>query len=150
MSPEMGEDFSAVSSQLNGMRDEDRDDPFDDFFQEIERMMNEMMGANAEFQFQHDSGREEQDRTRDIHLDVHESEETLRVVADIPGISKSDIDLKCDGTTLYISASAESRDYSERVELPARVDEHSADATYNNGVLEVTFDRTGDSTDIDI
>jgi HSP20 family protein len=132
------------------MRDDDRDDPFDDFFQEIERMMNEMMGANAEFQFQHDSGREEQDRARDVHLDIHESDETLRVVADVPGISKSDIDLKCDGTTLYVSASAEGRDYRERVELPSRVDEHSADATYNNGVLEVTFDCVSDSTDIDI
>ena len=30
------------------------------------------------------------------------------------------------------------------------VDEHSAEATYNNGVLEVTFDRAEDSADIDV
>jgi HSP20 family protein len=150
MFAETGEGFSAVSLQRKGMRDDDRDDPFDDFFQEIERMMNEMMGANAEFHFQHNDGRGEPDQGRSVHLDVHETDDTLRVVADVPGVSKSDIDLKCDGTTLYITAAAEGRDYRERVDLPARVDEHSADATYNNGVLEVSFDRADDSTDIDI
>ncbi len=132
------------------MRDDDRDDPFDDFFQEIERMMNEMMGGNAEFHFEHNSGRGEPDQGHDVHLDVHETDEEVRVVADVPGIAKSDIDLKCDGTTLYIDASSGDRDYRERVDLPARVDEHSADATYNNGVLEVSFDRVSESTDIDI
>jgi HSP20 family protein len=131
------------------MRDDDRDDPFDDFFQEIERMMNDMMDGNAEFHFQHNGGKEP-DSGRQVHLDVHETDEAVRVVADIPGISKSDIDLKCDGTTLYIDASADGRDYRERVDLPTRVDEHSADATYNNGVLEVSFDRASDSTNIDI
>ncbi|MFC7131703.1 MULTISPECIES: Hsp20/alpha crystallin family protein [Salinibaculum] len=130
------------------MRD-DRDDPFDDFFDEIERMMNEMMGTNAEFRFEH--GRSgTPDGGHDVHLDVHETDETVRVVADVPGISKDDIDLKCDGTTLYVSAGSGDRDYRERVDLPTRVDEHSADATYNNGVLEVSFERGDDSTDIDI
>ena len=149
MFAEAGEGFSAMSLQQVSMRDDDRDDPFDDFFQEIERMMNEMMGGNAEFHFEHNSGNDP-DPSRDVHLDVHETDDELRVVADVPGISKSDIDLKCDGTTLYITASADGRDYRERVDLPARVDEHSADATYNNGVLEVTFDRADNSTDIDI
>ncbi|PSQ57341.1 MAG: Hsp20/alpha crystallin family protein [Halobacteriales archaeon SW_9_67_25] len=134
------------------MRDDDREDPFDEFFEEIERMMNDMMGGNAEFRFERASGGggdAAADRSA-VHYDIHETDETVRVVADVPGVEKSDIDLKCDGTTLSLRAGSDGRDYSERVELPARVDEHSADATYNNGVLEVAFDRADDSTSIDI
>jgi len=133
------------------MRDDDRDDPFDEFFQEIERMMNEMMGANAEFQFEHHSRSGENRGNRsDFHYDIHDTDETVRVVADLPGIAKSDIDLKCDGTSLSIRATGAEREYSGGIDLPARVDEHSADASYNNGVLEVSFDRAEDSTSIDI
>ena len=131
------------------MRDDDRDDPFDDFFDEIERMMNEMMGGNAEFHFEHSSSPSTDDG-HDVHMDLHETDDEIRVVADIPGVEKDDIDLKCDGSTLTLQASGSDRRYSEHVELPARVDEHSASATYNNGILEVTFDRTDDSTSIDI
>jgi HSP20 family protein len=131
------------------MRDDDRDDPFDEFFEEIERMMNEMMEGNAEFRFEHGSDAP-QNGSADVHFDVHETDESVRVVADVPGVEKEAIDLKCDGTTLYVDATGDGREYRERVDLPTRVDEHSADATYNNGVLEVAFDRAEDSTSIDI
>jgi len=134
------------------MRDDDREDPFDEFFEEIERMMDEMMGGNAEFRFEHmgEAGDETDAGGFTVHYDVHETDEAVRVVADMPGVGKSDIDLKCDGTTLYVRAGGDGRDYSERIDLPAHVDEHSADASYNNGVLEVAFDRADDSTSIDI
>lgn len=125
------------------MRRDDRDDPFDDFFQEIERMMNDMMAdANV--------GNATDPAGADVHLDVYEEDGQLRVVADIPGVSKEAIDLKCDGTVLTLAASGGGREYNERVRLPATVDEHSASASYNNGILEVTFDRLDDSADIDL
>jgi HSP20 family protein len=135
------------------MRDDDRDDPFDEFFDEIERMMNEMVGSNANFHFDRadrTGGEQGGDSSRDVHLDIHETDEEIRVVADIPGVSKDAIDLKCDGKTLNIAADGTNRQYRERVDLPSRVDERSASATYNNGVLEVTFDRADDSTSIDL
>lgn len=126
-----------------------RDDPFDEFFNEIERMMNEMLGGNAQFHFEHSTG-DVSGSTHDVHLDVHESEEDLRVIADIPGVTREDIELKCDGKTLMMSASGEDRQYSEQISLPATVDEHSASASYNNGVLEVVFERDDETTSIDI
>jgi HSP20 family protein len=134
------------------MRDDDRDDPFDEFFDEIERMMNEMMGPNANVHFEHNSERR---RGRDqggnnVHLDVHEHDDEIRVVADIPGVEKEAIALECDGEILHLEAGNGERRYDERVSLPGRVDEHSASATYNNGVLEVVFDRVDDSTSIDV
>ena len=131
------------------MRRDDRDDPFDEFFEEIERMMNEMMGANAEFHFEHNGG-DMGHQTGDIHFDAHETDDTVRIVADLPGVTKEAINLKCDGTTLHVDAEGSERTYRERIDLPSPVDEHSASATYNNGILEVTFDRVDDSTSIDL
>jgi len=124
----------------------DDDDPFDEFFREIERMMDEMMGAEGDVHINRDAPAD----GADLHLDVHETDEEVRVVADLPGVDKESIDLKCDGTVLTIEADAAGQAYSERLTLPSRVDEHSASATYNNGILEVTFDREEDSADIEL
>ncbi|MEF8888270.1 MAG: Hsp20/alpha crystallin family protein [Haloarculaceae archaeon] len=140
------------------MRDDrdDRDDPFDEFFEEIERMMNEMMGGNADFRIQQggpspSTGAGADGSGHDAHIDVHETDESVRVVADIPGVEKEEIDLRCDGEALTLRASGETREYEERISLPVAVDEHSASATYNNGILEVTFDPAEEtSTSIDI
>jgi len=135
------------------MRD-DRDDPFDDFFRELERMMNEMMGEsfdmNVDVQTEHAHVGGQAGFGTATHVDVHETDAELRVVADLPGMRKEDIDLRCDGEVLTIGASADGRSFDERVRLPARVDETSASASYNNGVLEVVLDRVDGATDIDV
>jgi HSP20 family protein len=125
--------------------DRDDHDPIDDILREIERVMNEMMGEDVHMDRGGPAG-----FGSDLHLDVHEDDEEIRVVADMPGVEKDAIDLKCDGEILTVSAASDRRDYEERVRLPVRVDEHSAAATYNNGVLEVSFDRADDSADIDL
>jgi HSP20 family protein len=127
----------------------DPDDPFDEFFREIERMMNEMMGVDADFDVQLDQGKPSGVGS-DTHVDVQESEETVRVIADLPGMAKEDIDLKCDGEMLTISAHNDARQYDERVRLPTRVDENSASATYNNGVLEISFEKKDSSANISV
>ena len=130
------------------MRRDDRDDPFDDFFRELERMMNDMTGGEFDMRVErHDP---EGTPTGDVHLDIYEEGDQLRVVADLPGVSKEAIDLKCDGEQLTIDAAGTQREYHERVDLPTRVDEHTADASYNNGILEVTFETSENSANIDL
>jgi HSP20 family protein len=131
------------------MRRDDRDDPFDEFFREIERMMNDMMGSQGEFRIQ-TSGGQRGGSAADVHFDVHEGDDEVRVVADLPGVTKQDIALQCDGQSLTVDAAGDQREYHERIQLPRQVDEHSAEATYNNGILEVTFDPGTDATSIDI
>jgi len=121
---------------------DDRDDPFGDFFEEIERMMNEMANTGL--------GTEDAGFGSETHVDAYASEDTVRLVADLPAVSKDQLSLQCDGEALTISAASDRREYDETVELPATVDEHSADATFNNGVLEVAFDRDDDSASIDL
>jgi HSP20 family protein len=125
------------------MRRDDRDDPFDDFFREIERMMNSMAGEDAGIG--NDSG-----FGSDVHFNVYETDDEVRVVGDLPGVSKEDISIKCDGKQLTLGATTATTEFEERISLPVRVDEHSARATFNNGVLEVVFDRDGASTGIDL
>ncbi|MFB6102925.1 MAG: Hsp20/alpha crystallin family protein [Haloplanus sp.] len=124
------------------MRGDDRDDPFGDIFDEIERMMNEMTGAST---VGDGSG-----FTSETHVNVYEESDQVRLVADLPGVDKDAIELQCDGKTLTISAASPHREYDERIRLPTRVDEHSASATFNNGVLEVTIDTVDDSAAIDV
>lgn len=130
------------------MRRDDRDDPFDEFFREIERMMNDVMGDRGEFHIQ--SGERPEATAGGVHYDVFDTDEEVRVVADLPGVTKEAIDLQCDGRTLTVDAAAEGREYHERVRLPRRVDEHAAEAAYNNGILEVTFEPATDSTNIEV
>ncbi len=126
------------------MRRDDRDDPFDDIFSEIERMMEEMTGENVDISAQpNDAG-----FGADAHFSVHEEGDTIRVVGDLPGIEKDDIDIRCDGQTLTVAADTVRREYEEHLELPARVDEHTASASFNNGVLDVTLERIDTSADI--
>ena len=132
------------------MRRDDRDDPFDDIFREIERMMNEMMGDDFDMRVERGGGSDSTGFGTETHVDIHEADESVRVIADLPGVEKEDIDLKCDGEVLTISAASDHREYDERVRLPAQVDEHSATATYNNGVLEVQFEKSDESANINV
>jgi len=127
------------------MNPDDRDDPFDDIFDEIERMMNGMTDAGGPGRGADDTG-----FGTETHVDAHVEDDTVRLVGDLPGVSKEEISLQCDGETLTISAASARRDYDEHVTLPARVDERSASATFNNGVLHVEFDRADDSASIDV
>ncbi len=122
------------------MSRDDRDDPFGDIFDEIERMMHGMAGG-----YDDRSG-----FASETHVDVYDETDHVRLVADLPGIEKSELNLQCDGETLTISAANDRREYDERVRLPVRVDEHSATATFNNGVLEVSFEKADDSASIDV
>jgi HSP20 family protein len=118
------------------MRRDDRDDdPFSDFFREIERMMGDA----------HDAGFGD-----DVHFRVDEEPELVRVVGDLPGVEKDAIEVKCDGKHLTVEAHSDHREYRERIDLPTAVDEHSARASFNNGVLEILLDRTDESTGIDL
>ena len=123
--------------------DRDDRDPFEDIFSEIERMMNDMVGGDIDVHTDTVGG-------TDVHVSVYEDDDTVRAVADLPGVEKDAIDLTCDGRRLTIAAAGDRREFEERIDLPSPVDERSASASYNNGILEVVFERTDASADIDL
>ena len=122
--------------------DRDDRDPFEDIFSEIERMMDGMMNGDVDIRTD--------GMSTDAHIDIQEDGELVRVIADLPGVPKEAIDLTCDGRHVTIEAASDRREFDERVSLPVRVDESSANASYNNGILEVVFERADTSADIDL
>ena len=79
-------------------------------------------------------------------VDILETEDKVHVIAEIPGIKKENILLNATDLILDIETIDGNPKYSERVELPVKVDPQSAKATYKNGVLEVTFKRLESSS----
>jgi len=93
-----------------------------------------------------------------IRMDVKEDEKSYAVHADVPGVAKDDIHVTIDGNT--VSISAEVKQGSERKEgekvlrreryfgrvsrsfaLESEVDEASATARYQDGVLELVLPK---------
>jgi len=78
---------------------------------------------------------------REPLVDVIEHDADITVIAEIPGVEKSDIRLNVDGDYLVISVTGGEQKYFKRAKLPAEVKPETAKATYKNGVLEVRLER---------
>ncbi len=79
--------------------------------------------------------------TREPFVEVIPSPNIIRVIAEIPGVRREDIDLRATENKLIISAQTGDRKYHKEVELPAKVDPKNVDASYENGVLDVILRR---------
>jgi len=79
--------------------------------------------------------------TREPLVDVVEGDKEIRVIAELPGARKQDIELTADGKSLVISAETPARKYRKELELPALVELEKAKSTFNNSILEVTFPK---------
>ena len=90
-------------------------------------------------------------------VDVIDKGDKVVVAADIPGVEKEDLSVNISGDRLEISAErkkeAEEKkegyvrrertytSYYRVIPLPAEVDADTADATFENGVLEITMPK---------
>ncbi len=78
---------------------------------------------------------------REPLVDVMDAESQVKVIAELPGVEKSDVELETTENHLIVKVDTEKRKYYKEVDLPASVDPESAKATYNNGVLEVALEK---------
>ncbi|MFQ5710713.1 MAG: archaeal heat shock protein Hsp20 [Candidatus Geothermarchaeales archaeon] len=78
---------------------------------------------------------------REPLVDVITGDKVIQVLAELPGVEKSDINLNVSEDSLTISVDTETRKYHKEVGLPEKVDPDSAKANYKNGVLEVTLNK---------
>ena len=78
---------------------------------------------------------------REPLVDIFPENGTLRVIAEVPGIEKSDIKLNCSERTLTITVDAKKRKYYKEINLPDQIDPKVSKATYTNGVLEVILTK---------
>jgi HSP20 family protein len=110
--------------------DDDDEDSFGGVFDQIDGMLSGMTDEKT------------------APVDIHEYDDEIRVVADLPDATLDDIDIQCDGRSLAIRVAGEPRPFVTRVDLPAYVDEGSVQTSFNNGVLEITLDRDTDPANI--
>lgn len=76
---------------------------------------------------------------REPLVDVIKGSDDVRVIAELPGVSKEDLRLTADENTVTIESMAAEHRYKKVVDLPEPVDPKSAKSTYKNGILEATF-----------
>jgi HSP20 family protein len=78
---------------------------------------------------------------REPLVEMVEGERDVRVIAELPGVGKQDIELTAEGDSLKISAETPTRKYRKVLELPSHVEPEVASSTFNNGILEVTLPK---------
>ena len=79
--------------------------------------------------------------TREPMVDsiVDEKEKVVKLVAEMPGVEKSDVKILVQGKSIDISAERNEKKYHVNVPIKYHVDENSAKASYKNGILELVF-----------
>lgn len=73
--------------------------------------------------------------------DVIEEEDKIRIIMDIPGVEKDDINIEATENEVKVSAERDDRKYYKVVSLPDAVKPESAKASYKNGVLTIIFEK---------
>lgn len=97
-------------------------------------------------------------------IEISDTPESIPVFAELPGFERDDIRLQVSDTVLTISAMRNEYDPDGRtlhsecaprversVQLPVKTEPEEADATYENGVLEITLPKKeGEQVTIDV
>jgi len=71
---------------------------------------------------------------------VDEKEKTLKIIAEMPGVEKKDVNVVVGADkVIHIDAEHGKKKYHVKVPIKHDVDAESPKATYKNGILELTF-----------
>lgn len=93
-----------------------------------------------------------------VRLDVAEKDDTIEVVADLPGMNEGDVDVTLSDGTLRIKGKRETEEeerdkdyyrherrsgtFNRWITLPCEVDEGKIEAKFKNGILTVTLPKS--------
>ncbi|MGB8025668.1 MAG: archaeal heat shock protein Hsp20 [Nitrososphaeraceae archaeon] len=79
---------------------------------------------------------------REPLADVTTTDKEVKVVVEMPGVSKENIKINVYDNSVEVTATdTEKRKYHEVIEVPAETDIETATSTYKNGILEITFKK---------
>jgi HSP20 family protein len=78
---------------------------------------------------------------REPLVDVIDEENQIKVLAELPGVEKEDIQLYVDEHTLTIKVDTPERRYHKELALPDEIENSSSRSTYRNGVLETVLKK---------
>jgi HSP20 family protein len=72
---------------------------------------------------------------------VTTTEKDIRVVIEMPGLSKDKIKVDAYEDKVEVKSEDPQRKYHKMVEIPPETDIESVRCSYNNGILEITFNK---------
>jgi len=78
---------------------------------------------------------------REPLTDVLDHEDSITVTVELPGVEKTDIQVYATEQQLTIKVDTATRKYYKELALPAAVKPDSTQATFKNGVLDVTIQK---------
>ena len=78
---------------------------------------------------------------REPLADVNSTDNEVKVVLEMPGIKKEDIKINAFDGEVEVIADNPQRRYHKNIEIPQETDIETARSIYNNGILELTFDK---------
>ncbi len=74
-----------------------------------------------------------------VDIIVDEKEKVVKLIAEMPGVEKTDVKIVVEDKIVDISAEHDEKKYHVKVPVQHKVDENSAKASYKNGILELIF-----------
>jgi HSP20 family protein len=74
-------------------------------------------------------------------VDVTTTDKEVRVEVEMPGISKDKIKINAYDNTVEVKSEDPHKKYHRSFEIPAETDIETARSSYNNGILEITFNK---------
>ena len=78
---------------------------------------------------------------REPLIDISSTDNEVKIVAEMPGISKDKINVNAYDKYVEIKSEDPNRKYHKKIEVPEDIDINSAKSNYNNGVLEINFKK---------
>jgi len=81
------------------------------------------------------------EEVREPMVDVFDEEDRILVIAELPGVSESDIKIEVAGDILNLAASDKDRKYAREILLPGKVKPDSVKTAYKNGILEIILEK---------
>lgn len=78
---------------------------------------------------------------REPLVDIHEEEDHVLVLAEIPGVSKKDVQLELCGDRLTIRAQRGEKGYQKEIALPEKFPKENMRWECTNGILKIRLER---------
>jgi len=72
---------------------------------------------------------------------VYEEDGNIKVIVDLPGVDEDSIKVDATEDRVVIRAEGAGRKYYKEIELPVKVDPKAVEASYRNGILELSFKK---------
>ena len=97
----------------------------------------QVFGLNADAK----PSRPEIGEEREPMIDVLTTEGNVKVTVEMPGVEKDKIKIDAYDNTVEVRSLEPTRKYHKSIALPTEADVKTARSKYNNGILEITFDK---------